>query len=281
MQSSLNGQTAAFTNDAVFIDGKTPYYQSRLLNEYGIRHAFFTRIGGVSEGVFESLNFAEGIGEIRDSEERVLVNYDIAAKCFGLSAKDVCRTYQTHTSVVVLADESKRGVGIVKPKFDFGVDGLVTTERDLLLSVRTADCVPVLLCDKSKSVCAAVHAGWRGTVGGITKNAVEMMCESGVDKSEILVAIGPCIGKCCYEVGEEVRDEFLAVDPLYGSFFTPNGQKFMLDLNKANEEILVGTGIPRQNISRLDLCTKCNENHFFSHRRNGTSRGTMSAFICL
>ena len=116
-------------NDAVFIDGKTPYYQSRLLNEYGIRHAFFTRAGGVSEGVFESLNFAEGIGKTRDSEENVIMNYEIAAKCFGLSAKDVCRTYQTHTSVVVFADESKRGVGIVKPKFDYGVDGLVTRER--------------------------------------------------------------------------------------------------------------------------------------------------------
>lgn len=281
MQNSLNRQAAVFKSDAVFIDGKTPYYQSRLLNEYGIRHAFFTRIGGVSEGVFESLNFAEGIGEIRDSEEKVLLNYDIAAKSFGLSARDVCRTYQTHTSVVVFADEAKRGVGIIKPKFDFGVDGLVTSEKDLLLSVRTADCVPVLLCDKNKTVCAAVHAGWRGTVGGITKNAVEMMVGLGVAKNDILVAIGPCIGKCCYEVGGEVRDEFLAVDPEFAAFFTPKGEKFMLDLNKANEEILIGAGIPYQNISRLDLCTKCNENHFFSHRRSGTSRGTMSAFICL
>ena len=268
-------------NDAVFIDGKTPYYQSRLLNEYGIRHAFFTRAGGVSEGVFESLNFAEGIGKSRDSEENVIMNYEIAAKCFGLSAKDVCRTYQTHTSVVVFADESKRGVGIVKPKFDYGVDGLVTREKDLLLSVRTADCVPVLLCDKSKTVCAAVHAGWRGTVGGITKNAVDMMVGVGVDKKDILAAIGPCIGKCCYEVGAEVRDEFIAVDSGYGAFFTPMGEKFMLDLNKANEDILIGAGLLPQNISRLDLCTKCNEKHFFSHRRSGTERGTMSAFICL
>ncbi len=269
------------TNDCIFIDGKTPYYQSRLLNEYGIRHAFFTKIGGVSEGVFESLNFAEGVGELKDSEENVIKNYEIAANCFGLSAHDVCRTYQTHTSVIVLADETKRGVGIVKPKFDFGVDGLVTAEKDLLLSVRTADCVPVLLCDKNKTVCAAVHAGWRGTVGGITKNAVKMMNEMGIHKNDILAAIGPCIGKCCYEVGSEVRDEFLAVDSQYRAFFTPNGEKFMLDLNKANEDILISSGLLPENISRLDLCTKCNENHFFSHRRSGTNRGTMSAFICL
>ena len=268
-------------NDYVFIDGKTPYYQSRLLNEYGIRHAFFTRIGGVSEGVFESLNFAEGIGELKDSEENVIENYGIAALIFGLSASDVCRTYQTHTSVVVFADEEKRGVGFVKPKFDFGVDGLVTKERDLLLSVRTADCVPVLLCDKNKTVCAAVHAGWRGTVGGITKNAISMMVEAGVDKNDILAAIGPCIGCCCYEVGAEVRDEFIAASPEYSAFFTPKGEKFMLDLNLANESILINSGLKPENVSRLDLCTKCNEKHFFSHRRSGTSRGTMSAFICL
>ena len=269
------------TNDRAFINGNIPYYQSKLFNKYNIRHAFFTRLGGVSEGVFGSLNFAEGVGEQRDSEENVIKNYGIAASVFGLSESDVCRTYQTHTSVVVLADEEKRGVGIVKPKFDFGVDGLVTVEKDLLLSVRTADCVPVLLCDKNKTVCAAVHAGWRGTVGGITKNAISMMTELGVDKKDIVAAIGPCISKCCYEVGGEVRDEFIAVNGEYNVFFTPNGEKFMLDLNYANEFILLESGLLPENISRLDICTKCNENHFFSHRRNGTSRGTMSAFICL
>lgn len=269
------------TNDYIFIDGSVPYYQSRLFNEYGVPHAFFTRIGGVSEGVFESLNFAVGAGSVRDSEENVFRNHDIAASVFGLKASDVCRSYQTHTSVVEPVCEDDRGRGTVLPPYDHGVDGLVTREKELLLSVRSADCVPVLLCDKSKTVCAAVHAGWRGTVSGITKNAVDMMTEAGADKRDIIVAIGPCIGKCCYEVGGEVRDEFIAVDSEYASFFTPNGEKYMLDLNLANEAMLIKAGILPGNISRLDLCTKCNEAHFFSHRRSGANRGTMSAFICI
>lgn len=265
--------------DFIFVDGNVPFYQSKLFNKYGIKHAFFTKLGGVSQGCFESLNFAEGIGEIQDSTENVMQNYEIAANVFGLEKKDICRTYQTHTSLVIYANEEMRGIGTVKPKFDFGVDGLVTKEKNLLLSVRTADCVPVLLCDKNKTVCAAVHAGWRGTVGGITENAVDIMLSKGVDISDIIVAIGPCIGDCCYEVGGEVRDEFVSVNPDYDMFFQPNGDKFMLDLTLANTKILENAGILPENISSADICTKCNENHFFSHRRSGSLRGTMSAFI--
>lgn len=268
-------------NDFIYKDGEVPYYQSRLFCDNGIKHAFFTRKGGVSEGSFESLNFAAGAGEITDSEEKVIENYNIAASCFGLTKADICRSYQTHTSVVELATNSDRGRGITLPPYDHGVDGLVTAEKDLLLSVRTADCVPVLLCDKELKVCSAVHAGWRGTVGGITKNAVRLMVEQGAKRENILAAIGPCIGKCCYEVGAELYNEFVSVSPGYSAFFDQSGEKYMLDLNLANETILTEAGIHPQNISVSNLCTKCNEEHFFSHRRSGVVRGTMSAFICL
>lgn len=268
-------------NDHVYIDGEVPYFQSRLFNQYGVRHAFFTVKGGVSDGVFKSLNFAVGAGEMRDTEENVRENHAVAARVFGLDKGDICRSYQTHTSVVELATERDRGRGVVLPPYDRGVDGMVTRERDLLLSVRSADCVPVLLCDKSKAVCAAVHAGWRGTVGGIAKNAVELMVANGARKDDIIAAIGPCIGKCCYEVGEDVYAEFVSAKPGYSAFFTPNGQKFMLDLSLANETVLSDAGVLPENISRLDLCTKCNEAHFFSHRRSGANRGTLGAFICL
>ena len=266
-------------SDFVFAEGKIPYFQSKLLNEYGIKHAFFTKKGGVSKGCFDSLNFAEGIGEVQDSTENVMENYNIAASVFGLTKADVCRTYQTHTSLVEFADESHRGIGTVKPKYDHGVDGIVTKEPNLLLSVRTADCVPVLLCDKDKKVCAAVHAGWRGTVGGITKNAVKIMLEKGAKKENILAAIGPCIGNCCYQVGVEVYNEFVAVSQDYSTFFSPDGEKFKLDLVKANIFILEQAGILPQNISCANLCTLCNEEHFFSHRRSGSLRGTLGAFI--
>ncbi len=268
-------------NDFVYIEGDVPFYKSRLMDEYGIRHAFFTRNGGVSKGAFDSLNFAVGAGDVTDSEENVLRNYAIAAACFGLDGSDICRSFQTHTSLVELVADDDRGRGITKPHFDHGVDGLVTSERNLLLSVRTADCVPVLLCDKDKKVCAAVHAGWRGTVGGITKNVVSIMESQGVRRGDIIAAIGPCIGKCCYEVGVELYESFTSVSDGYSSFFEPAGDKYMLDLNMANKSILIEAGVPEQNISVLDICTQCNESLFFSHRRSGVVRGTMSAFICL
>ncbi len=266
-------------NDFVFVDGKVPYYESRLFVENGIKHAFFTRLGGVSDGEFGSLNFAVGNGEIKDSESNVFENHRIAAELFGADVSDICRSVQTHTTVVETVDGADRGRGLTKEPFDHGVDGLVTREKGLLLSVRTADCVPVLLCDPEKGICAAVHAGWRGTVGGITKNAVEKMVSLGARSEKILAAIGPCIGKECYEVGRELYDEFSSVSSDYSEFFEPKGEKYMLDLNLANIKILTEAGILPENISVADLCTKCNEAHFFSHRRQGAVRGTMSAMI--
>ena len=268
-------------NDFVYIKGEVPYYQSRLFAENKIKHAFFTRKGGVSKDEFASLNFAAGAAEKKDSTQNVFENHRIAAKVFGLDVTDVCRSYQTHTSVVELVSDADRGRGLTLPPYDHGVDGLVTVEKDLLLSVRTADCVPVLLCDREQKVCAAVHAGWRGTVGGITKNAIALMENQGAKRENILAAIGPCIGKCCYEVSNDVFEEFVSVSKDYSSFFTPVGEKFMLDLTVANEFILKEAGILPENISCADLCTKCNSVDFFSHRRDGSVRGTMSALICL
>lgn len=267
--------------DFVYIEGKLPHYKSRLLDNAGVKHAFFTRLGGVSEGEFGSLNFATGNGEIRDSFENVFCNHRIAASLFGLDETRVCRSVQTHTTNVALVDKSDGGRGLILPQFSEGTDGMVTAEKGLLLSVRTADCVPVLLCDVGAGVCAAVHAGWRGTVGGITKNAIDIMEKQGAKRENILAAIGPCIGKCCYEVGSELFNEFTAVSPRYSAFFDAAGDKYILDLNLANKFILQEAGIKEENISIADICTKCNGDKFFSHRRQGAVRGTMSAFICL
>ncbi len=267
--------------DFVFTEGEVPFFESRLLKRFGVRHAFFTRIGGVSKGVFDSLNFAVGAGHVKDEESSVLANYGIAAGVFGLTASDVCRSYQTHTSEVVWVDESHRGVGTSKPPFDRGIDGLITRTRDLLLSVRTADCVPIILCDKSKTVCSAVHAGWRGTLGGIGVRAIEMMADSGIKKEDILVAIGPCIGQCCYEVGQEVFDLFVLQNKDFLRFFEPNDTKYMLDLSGLNSFCFESAGVPAKNISVCGICTKENGDLFFSHRRDGVNRGTMSCFVTL
>jgi YfiH family protein len=191
---------------------------------------FTTRHGGVSDGVFESLNFAVGAGEIRDSKENVIKNHALAASCFGLTENDICRSYQTHTTTVEVVGNDKKSTGIYKPPFPYGVDGLVTAEKRLILSIRTADCVPVLLYDYKNNICAAVHSGWRGTLGRITSNAIEKMCLLGADRGSIIAAIGPCIDVCCYEVGQELLDAFSNVDKEFeASFATMNG-KLYLDL---------------------------------------------------
>ncbi|MBQ9848408.1 MAG: peptidoglycan editing factor PgeF [Clostridia bacterium] len=271
----------ALQNDFVYIEGKVPCYQSRLFSANGIAHAFFTKKGGVSTGVFESLNFSTGNGSIKDSRENVLKNHAIAASLFGLTVRDICRSVQTHTSTVETVNSSHRGKGLTAEPFDHGVDGMVTAEKNLLLSIRTADCVPVLLADKEGKAVGAVHAGWRGTVGGITVNAVEKMVELGARRENIIAAIGPCIANCCYEVGGELFEAFTEKNESYSAFFKPKGEKFMLDLVFANRFILEQVGIPPENISSADICTRCNGDRFFSHRLSGVDRGTMSAAIAI
>ncbi len=269
------------TNDFVFVEGKIPYYQSRLFQSLNIKHAFFTKNGGVSQGCFESLNFALGSGEEKDSIININENHNIAATVFGLTGENICRSNQTHTVNVEYADYSDGGRGYTKPPYSHGVDGMVTDKKDLILSVRMADCVPILLCDIQSEVCGAVHSGWKGTVGSISKNAIDLMISKGAKIENIVAAIGPCIESCCYEVGVELFDSFVSVCSEYGEFFAPKGEKYMLDLIGVNRFILEKAGILKENISSADICTCCNQKHFFSHRRQGTARGVMSAMITL
>ncbi|MBP5231652.1 MAG: peptidoglycan editing factor PgeF [Clostridia bacterium] len=264
------------------------YLTCPLLDGAGVPHLFSTRWGGVSAGCFSDWNFASGTEDVKDDPEHVLENYERAARIFGLRKEDVCRTYQAHTDRVLTVGEPERGVGISKPKFPFGVDGLVTASPDLLLSVRTADCVPILLADPYAGVCAAVHAGWRGTAAGIAAVAVGEMGRSGADPARILAALGPCAGPDCYEVGEDVRQAFALSFPGSDPFFRPKDPeagsgdpKYLLDMAGANRARLIRAGLTEDHISVCGLCTHCRTDLFFSHRAMGIRRGTMSAFICV
>ncbi len=257
-----------------------PYYTSPLFDLHGVPHAFFTRHGGVSTPPFDTLNFAVGTGEVKDSAENVQANHRIAASVFGLNENYVCRTYQTHSTTVVFATEEDRGRGTVKPPYDFDVDGLVTSCGETILSVRSADCVPILLYDTKNDICAAVHSGWRGTLGKISAVAINKMCGLGSGKEDIIAAIGPCAGVCCYEVGSELYDTFIRSDANYTEFFTPkdNG-KYHLDLTGLNTAVLLKEGLLPENVSACNICTCCNTDTFFSHRMQGKERGTMASFI--
>jgi len=256
------------------------YITSPLFDKYGVPHAFTRRGGGVSEGVYSSLNFAAGGGEDADKWENVVQNHRIAASLFGLTEKDVCRTNQTHSTTVLAVDAGYKGTGIVTPPFPEGVDGLVCRERDMLLTVRGADCVTLLFYDTKRDIYGACHSGWRGTAGKISVATIEAMRSMGAAADDIIVAIGPSVGGCCYTVGGEVKNAFLEADGDFAACFRQEEKGTVLNLQKAVEISLIKAGVKEENISDCGECTVCDGGkHYFSHRLCGNKRGTMAAFI--
>lgn len=231
-------------------------------------HGFSDRHGGVSEGYFSSLNVAFGLG---DSDENVTENRRRFALALGGDPARAVWMSQIHSDKVITVAKVPETI----PE----CDGLVTTEKGLLLCVKTADCIPILFCDAENGVIGAVHAGWRGTVAGIAANCVREMLKNGAKLENIRTAIGPGIGKCCYEtdlpfeeavrsaVGDELCEKFVAGDHT--------------DLKGLNKELLIRAGIPEKHISVCEICTFCRSDDYFSHRATKGKRGTMASGIML
>lgn len=245
-------------------------------------HAFATRRGGVSSQEHtKSLNLAFGRG---DEDETVLKNLEIFANAVGFDPKAVVSVPQIHSDTVFEAGEADCGKGyFVRDGIDGG-DGYVTNKKGVVLGIKTADCVPILFeAEKDGKIVAvgAVHAGWRGTVAKIAPKCVKMLCERyGVRPEDVRAAIGPCIHKCCYEVGGDLRD---AVEAKLGGdfaerFVVPKDAsegKYFCDLAGINKDLLLSVGLLPQNIDVIDLCTCCHPELFFSHRYSSGVRGTM------
>lgn len=249
------------------------YYTSSKL---GCPNAFFTRIGGVSDGNTYSLNLAYGRG---DDENTVRKNLALCGEALGFAPEHVISCPQIHSANVIEVGAEERGLGYFKSAQ--GCDGYVSKERDVVLGVKTADCVPVLLSAKKDGrviAVAAVHAGWRGTVSLIVKEAVRKLIGCGVDPRNIYAAIGPSAGACCYEVGEDV---FLAAkegcsSAAVSAAFTSSWRDgyYFVDLKALNAFLLHECGIPYENIDISEMCTVCDPAQFYSHRRDGDKRGT-------
>ena len=241
------------------------------------KHAFTTRFGGVSEGIYESLNLGFTSG---DDAEKVSENYRILAKTLEIEPVEFAFSKQVHRDDIrVCTMEDRQGVPFTVP---YEADGLITNEKDVPLVIFTADCTPILLHDPVCGVIGAVHAGWRGSVMDIAGKAVRKMCETyGCDPKNIEAAIGPCISKCCFETGEEV---FEAVKMLLGDDAEnfadrkENG-KYMIDLKGVNAYLLKKAGVLSVEIS--DECTKCLCDKYWSHRATLGKRGTQCSCIML
>ena len=243
----------------------------------GTAHCFSTRFGGVSEGSLASLN----LGVHRDdSPGNVLENYRILGEAVGFDPKNTVFTRQLHTDIVERVGKRDCGRGLIVP-VDHACDGLVTNEPDVVLTVFSADCTPVLLYDPVARAVGAVHAGWRGTAAAIAAKAVEkMVAEFGSRPENIRAAIGPNIAQCHFETDGDVpaalRDALGAqVEP----FISWNGQKYHIDLKSVNALWLQNAGV--RSIDICPDCTYCLPDLYWSHRRPGLRRGEQAAVICL
>jgi hypothetical protein len=245
----------------------------------GIKHCFTTRAGGVSSGYLSSLNLGWDRG---DDKTNVTENYTRVAAAFGKGPERLVLAKQTHTANVRIVTEEDAGKGVTADRDYDDVDGLVTNVPGLILMTSHADCVPLYFYDPVNKVIALAHAGWKGTLNKIGQNTVNIMSDSfGSDPSDIYAAIGPSICQDCYEVSEDVADNFRSAGFCDVLIDGKSKGKYQLDLWKANEQVLLSSGITADHITVTNICTCCNPDTLFSHRATQGKRGNLGAFLML
>lgn len=236
----------------------------------------------MSKGDFATMNFSFTRGDDRDD---VLENYRRMAAALGVDRERMVLTWQTHTTNVRRVTEEDEGKGIVRDRDYRDVDGLITDIPGITLVTFFADCVPLYFLDPVHKAIGLSHSGWRGTVKRMGQVTVDAMKEAfGTRPEDIIACIGPSICGDCYEVGEEVADEFAdAFHEKYHDVILLKKQngKYQLDLWKANEIVLKEAGIKGDNLAVTNICTYCNPQLLFSHRRTAERRGNLCAFLSL
>lgn len=245
-----------------------------------VRHGFSTRLGGVSQGTFSSMNLSFTRG---DDPAAVRENFERFCAAIGVDPQRVVVSAQTHTANVYNATAADCGRGITRDRGYTDVDGLITDEPGVVLCTQYADCVPLFFVDPVRRVVATSHAGWRGTAAGIAAVTVErMVSDYGCCREDILAGIAPSIGKCCFEVDTPVYDAFCQV-PMFddGCFTADPNDKFHIDLWEVNRRWLTRAGIRPEHITVTDVCTKCHSDVLWSHRVTGDARGSLAAFIAI
>ena len=260
-----------------------PYIQFENLSATGIvKHGFSTRKGGVSTGLFSSmnLNFKRG-----DDPDAVMENYRRMAAALNMRVEDMVLSDQTHTTNVRVITEEDRGKGILKPQDYSDVDGMITNVPGIVLVTSYADCVPLYFVDPVRKAIGLSHSGWKGTVGHIGQKTVWKMHEVyGSEPKDIVAAIGPSICQSCYEVSDDVAEAFRAnftADEAADILLDKGNGKYQLDLWKANWYVLTDAGILPEHLSVTDLCTACHPDLLWSHRKTNGQRGGLSAFLSL
>ena len=244
-------------------------------------HGFSTRLGGVSKGIYSSMNLSFTRG---DEEEAVLENYRRIADAIGFSMEGIVCSDQTHTVHIRQVTEADKGKGVLQKKDCTDIDGLITNVPGITLTTFYADCVPLFFLDPVNKAAGLAHSGWRGTVGRMGEKMVKAMKDAfGSEPENLYAGIGPSICQDCYEVSADVadrfREEFQGYEEDAGLLYKTKPGKYQLNLWKANEIVLTEAGILREHISFPGICTCCNPEYLFSHRASQGKRGNLCAFL--
>ena len=258
--------------------GAIEYLQASIFHDCDfLVHAFCTRQGGASKDEYASLNmsFHEG-----DEDSNVLQNWGRLAAAFAIPLEQFLVVNQVHGDNIFVI---KPHGGYFSSRAEMDYDAIVTDRANVAICIKTADCVPVFIADRIKKIIAVVHGGWRGTSLGITAKVIRLLQDKyGSSAQDILAAIGPSIGKCCYQVDSVVADSFYKQKGHKHFLFAGTGKnKWTLDLTEANHRQILECDIPEDNIDISDLCTMCNQDLFFSHRGSGGITGRQINFIMI
>ncbi len=274
-------------SDAAQIDftKEVPYITFPVLSEVPyIRHGFSTRLGGVSSGVFATMNFGVDSSPDQDTQDNIVENYKRIMESMGVDVNSIVISRQVHKTNIRRVSEEDRGKGLFVPADYEEIDGLITDRPGLVLVTKYADCVPLYFVDLRKKAIGLTHSGWRGTVAKIGRITVEEMARSfDSDPEDILAVVGPSICQACYEIGEEVAREFKSAFPSDWKdiLIEKDCGKYQCDLWAANRIVLSEAGLRPENIHISGVCTCCNSDLLFSHRKMGGKRGSLAAFLSL
>lgn len=274
--------------------GKVPYIEFPSLSEIPfITHGFSTRLGGVSKGMFSSLNLGSGSSPYKDNPDNIRENLIRIADSIGVDPNSLVVSDQVHKTDIRLVNNKDKGKGFNIPRDYKEIDGLITKTPGITLVTKYADCVPLFFVDSLNKAIGLSHAGWKGTVGKIGYKTVDEMARAfGSNPKDIIALIGPSICGDCYEVGEEVATEFRNVfssinkykqeDYEAPSILIENHRgRYQLNLWEANRRVLLEAGLSIDNIHMSKVCTACNSDILFSHRKTNGKRGSLAAFLAL
>lgn len=242
---------------------------------------FSTRDGGVSKGIYESMNLGFEIG---DNQQNVLENYKIFSRYLDINYKNIVISSQYHHNNIKIVKEKDKGKGIFRNKDYQDIDGLITNTPEIALVTLHADCSPIYFYDPKNKVIGLAHAGWKGTTMEISSEMVEKMSlEFNTNPEDLVAVIGPSICDRCYEIDENVKNEFdnMSIDTSSYISFDNKKNKYYPDIPMINKALLINKGVKEENIKLSNICTMENKDLFFSHRGHKGKRGSQAAILQL